>query len=83
MKNELMITEGYKIESELELKVAIDEFISKHPDFIHDGVKRKDIIKLYRKRNKPYRHIVFFQIENSWYLKFLTDNEIIHHIPLK
>jgi hypothetical protein len=77
-----MITEGYRIESELELKGVINEFISKHPDFTHDGMKRKDIIKLYRKRNKPYKHVVFIQIENNWYLKFLTDEEVLHRIPM-
>jgi hypothetical protein len=77
-----MVTEGYKIENERELKNAVDAFIKKYPDFINDGVKKGDIVQLYRKRNKPYRHVVFFQIEEKWFLQFLTDKEVLHHIPL-
>lgn len=82
MEGKLMITEGYRIENERELKSALDNFISKFPDFINDGAKRRDVIKLYRKRNKPYRHIVFFQIEEKWFLQFLTDEEVIHRTPM-
>jgi hypothetical protein len=78
MENKLMVTEGYRIGSELELKEVIDDFISKHPDFIHDGMKKKDIVKIYRKRNKPYRHVVFFQIKENWFLQFLTDEEVLY-----
>ena len=82
MNGKLMVTEGYRIENERELKSALDDFISKYPGFIHDGAKKKDVVKLYRKRNKPYRHVVFFQIEESWFLRFLTDEEVLHHIPM-
>lgn len=82
MERKLMVTEGYRIESESQLKLVLKDFMSKYPDFINDGLKRKDIVRLYRKRDKPYRHVVFFQIEENWFLQFLTDEEVLHHIPL-
>lgn len=82
MEDKLMIAEGYIIESENDVKIAIDEFIIKHPDFINDGFKKKDIVKLYRKRTKPYRHIVFFNMEGNWFIQFLTDKEVLHRVPL-
>ena len=53
MENKLMITQGYQITTEQELKSAFENFIQRHPDFTHDGASIKDIIKLYRKRTKP------------------------------
>jgi hypothetical protein len=81
MDKKLMITEGFRIESEQDLKDVIDIFTKKHPDFINDGMKKGNIVKLYRKRTKPYKHVVFFQIESSWFLQFLTDKEVLHRIP--
>jgi hypothetical protein len=83
MKNELMVTFGYPIQNENELKGAIEDFTKKNPEIIYDGASKKEIIKLYRKRNKPYRHIVFMNIEGNWFIKFLTDKEVLHHIPIE
>lgn len=82
MEGKLMVTEGYRIESETQLKAALKDFISRYPDFINDGAKSKDIVRLYRKRTKPYRHIVFIQMGENWFIKFLTDQEVLHHIPM-
>jgi len=78
MENKLMITQGYQITTEQELKSAFENFIQRHPDFTHDGASIKDIIKLYRKRTKPYRHIVFINMEGSWLIQFLTDKEVLY-----
>lgn len=82
MDKKLMITEGYIVESENDVKGAIDSFIIKHPDFINDGFKKKDVIKMYRKRTKPYRHIVFINMNDDWFIQFLTDEEVLYRIPL-
>jgi len=82
MREKLMITKGYKVASEQELKHAVRDFISQHPNFTHDGASVKDIVKMYRKRTKPYKHIVFINMEENWFIQFLTDEEILHYIPL-
>ena len=82
MREKLMITMGYKIASERELKYAVRDFINQHPNFTHDGAPVKDIVKMYRKRTKPYKHIVFINMEENWFIQFLTDEEILHYIPL-
>ncbi len=82
MEGKLMVCEGYVVESENDIKKVMDDFIKEHPDFINDGFKKKDIIKLYRKKTKPYRHIVFINMSDNWFVKFLTDEEVLHRIPL-
>jgi hypothetical protein len=81
MEGKLMVTEGYRITCEQDIKTSITDFISKHPDFEHDGASTKQIIKLYRKRTKPYRHIVFINMSDEWFIQFLTDKEVLHIIP--
>jgi hypothetical protein len=78
MESKLMVAEGYQISSEQELKTAIKNFISDYPDFIQDGISVKTLIKLYRKRTKPYRHIVFINMSDKWFIQFLTEEEILH-----
>ena len=82
MNGKLMITKGYKIASEQELKHAVRDFINQYPDFTHDGISVKNIVKMYRKRTKPYKHIVFINMEDNWFIQFLTDEEVLHRIPL-
>jgi len=83
MENKLMVTLGYPIQNENELKGAIDDFIRKYPEILYNGMKKKDIIRMYRKRTKPYRHVVFFNINENWFLNFLTDQEVLNYIPIK
>jgi|LauGreDrversion4_2_1035121.scaffolds.fasta_scaffold1804459_1 hypothetical protein len=78
MKNKMMMAQGYQITTERELKNAVNDFNRNHPNFIHDGISVKDIVKLYRKRTKPYRHIVFINTEGNWFIQFLTDEEVLY-----
>jgi hypothetical protein len=83
MEDKLMMTFGYQITSEQDVKTAFNKFKKQHPEVNWDGATRKMIVNMYKNRTKPYRHVVFFQIEDKWFLRFLVDNEVIHHIPLK
>jgi len=81
MEGKLMICEGYIIESEQDVKNALTRWMNDNQDIIYDGAQRKDIIKMYRKRTKPYRHIVFIKMGDNWFIEFLTDKEVLHRIP--
>jgi hypothetical protein len=81
MEGKLMICEGYKIESERDVKNALTEWMGNNPDVTYDGASKKDIVKMYRKRIKPYRHIVFVKINDNWFIEFLTDEEVLHRMP--
>ena len=81
MEGKLMVCEGYKIESEQDVKNALTEWMKNNPDITYDGASKKDIIKIYRKRTKPYRHIVFVKMGDNWFIEFLTDKEVLHRMP--
>ena len=81
MEGKLMVCEGYKIESEQDVKNALTEWMKNNPDITYDGAPKKDIIKMYRKRTKPYRHIVFVKMGDNWFIEFLTDKEVLHRMP--
>ena len=83
MNQKAIATYGCPISSEHDLKRAYEFLIKLIPDFINDGISKKDLVKLYRKRTQPYKHVVLFNIDDSWYLKFLLEEEVIHYIPLK
>jgi hypothetical protein len=78
MDRKIIMTRGYQISTEQELKNALKSFVQQNPDFIHDGASVKDIVKLYRKRTKPYRHIVFINMTGDWFIQFLTDDEVLY-----
>ena len=82
MKDTLMVSEGYIIESEQDVKKAVTNWMKKNPEVTYDGASKKDIVKMYKKRTKPYRHIIFFKVEDNWFIKFLTDGEVLHHITI-
>ena len=82
MEDKLMVTFGYQIASERDVKTAFNEFKKQHPEVTWDGTTRKTIVNMYKNRTKPYKHIVFFNIGDDWFLKFLVEEEVLHHIPL-
>jgi len=83
MKNKLMATEGYIVESEQDVMNALDSFMKQNPDVKWDGASKKEIVKMFQNKNKikPYRHIVFINIDDNWFIQFLTDEEVVLRVP--
>jgi hypothetical protein len=82
MENKLMVCEGYIIQSEQDVKNAVTKWMKNNPDITYDGASKKDIVKMYKKRTKPYKHIVFIKADDNWFIKFLVDEEVLHYIPM-
>ena len=80
MKGKLMVCEGYIVESEQDVKNAVTKWMSDNPEITYDGASKKDIVKMYRKRTKPFRHIVFIKMEDNWFIEFLTDEDVLYRM---
>ena len=80
MKGKLMVCEGYIVESEQDVETALTKWMRNNPEINYDGASKQDIIKMYRKRTKPYRHIVFVNMNDNWFIEFLTDKDVLHRI---
>jgi hypothetical protein len=81
MKNKLVATEGYIVESEQDVMNALDSFMKQNPDVKWDGASKNEIVKMYQNKTKPYRHIVFINIDDNWFIQFLTDEEVVLRVP--
>jgi len=81
--DKMMVTEGYKVQNETEVKQALEDIAKTHPEIKWERSAKREVLNTYRKNPKHNQHLVFFCIEDEhWFIRFLSDKEVVNKIPL-